>query len=81
MGTVGTQAVPPEYEEKLLYFEGDRAVEQVAQRGCGVSFSGNIPDLPGCGPVPPALGVPAPAGGLDKMISRDPFHPYHSVNL
>ena len=27
-----TQAVPSEYEEELLYFEGDRALEQAAQR-------------------------------------------------
>jgi len=30
--------------------EGDGALEQVAWRGCGVSFSGDIPDPPGCGP-------------------------------
>ena len=30
---------------------------------CGVSFSGDIPDLPGHGAVQPALGDPAWAGG------------------
>ena len=30
---VGTQEVPPQYEEKLLSCEGDRAVEQAAQGG------------------------------------------------
>jgi len=45
------QKVPAEHEEELLHFEGDRAPEQVAQRGCGVSFSGDIQDPPGCGPV------------------------------
>ena len=39
----------------------DRALEQVAQGGCGVSFSGDIPDLPGQGPVQPAVGDPASA--------------------
>jgi len=40
-------------------------LEQFAQGGCGVSFSGDIQDLPGQGPVQPAVGDPASAGGLD----------------
>ena len=50
---------------KLAIFEGDGALEQAAQGGCGVSFSGDIQDLPGQGPVQPAVGDPASAGGLD----------------
>jgi len=38
------EEVPPEDEEELLPSEGDGALEQAAQGGCGVSFSGNIPD-------------------------------------
>jgi len=38
--------------------------KQVAQRGCGVSFSGGIQDPPGPGPVQPAVGDPASAGGV-----------------
>ena len=43
----------------------DGALEQAAQGGCGVSFSGDTQDLPGEGPVQPAVGDPASAGGLD----------------
>jgi len=59
------QKVPSEHEEELLHSEGDVALEQVAQGGCGVSFSGDIQDPPGQGPVQPAVGDPALAGGLD----------------
>ena len=59
------QELPSEHEEKLLHSEGDGALAQAAQGGCGVSFSGDIPDLPGQGPVQPAVGDPASAGGLD----------------
>jgi len=41
----------------------DGALAQAAQRGCGVSFSGDIPAPPGHGAVPPAVGDPAWAGG------------------
>ena len=57
------QEVPSEHEEELLPSEGDRALAQAAQGGGGVSFSGDIPDPPGQGPVQPAVGDPASAGG------------------
>jgi len=45
--------------------EGDGALEQAAQGGCGVSFSGDIQDPPGQGPLQLTVGDPASAGGLD----------------
>ena len=41
------------------------ALEQAAQEGCEVSFSGDIQDPPGQDPVQPAVGDPASARGLD----------------
>jgi len=66
---------PSEHEEELLPSEGDGALAQAAQGGCGVSFSGDIQDPPGQGPAQPAVGDPASAGGLDYMTHRGPFQP------
>jgi len=52
------------HEDELLYFEGDGALDQAAQKGCGVYFSGDIQTPPGRGPVQSALGEPALAGGV-----------------
>ena len=59
------QEVPSECEEELLPSEGGGALEQAAQGGCGVSFSGDVQDPPGQGPVQSAVGDPGSAGGLD----------------
>ena len=64
MGTNWSIAVPAEHEEEL-HSEGDGALKQAAKGGCGVSFSGDIQDPPRRGPVQPAVGDPASAGGLD----------------
>ena len=60
---------------ELLWSTPDRALEQVAQGGCGVFFSGDIQDPPGRGPVQPAVGDPASAGGLDWVTHRGPSQP------
>jgi len=62
---IEAEEVPSEHEEELLPSEGDRALEQAAQGGCAVSFSRDIQDPPGQGPVQPAVGGPASAGWLD----------------
>jgi len=59
------EEAPAEHEEGLLPSEGDRALTQAAQGVCGVSFSGDIQDPPGQGPVQPAVGDPALARGLE----------------
>jgi len=60
------EETPAEHEEELLPSEGDAALEQAAQGGCGDSFSGDIQDPPGQGPVQPAVGDPASAGGWTR---------------
>lgn len=49
------QKVTYKHAKELLYFEGDGALEQVAQRGGGGSLSDDIQDLPVCFPAPPVL--------------------------
>ena len=46
---------------EYLPSEGDGALAQAAQGCCGVSFSGDIQDLPGQGPLQPAVGDPVSA--------------------
>jgi len=59
------EEVPAEHKEELLPSEGDGALAQAAQGGCEVSFSGDIQDPLGQGPLQPTVGNPASAGGLD----------------
>ena len=52
----------PEHQETLFDCEGDRALAQVAQGGCGVSLLGDTQKPSGHSPGQPALGHPAGAG-------------------
>ena len=63
MAQTEAEEVPAEHKEELLPSEGDGALAQAAQGGCGVSFFGDIPAPAGRGAVQPALGDPAWAGG------------------
>jgi len=58
-----------------------RSVAGAAQGGCGVPYSGDIQDPPGQGPLQPAVGDPAWAGGWTRCPTEVPSNPYHSVIL
>jgi len=75
------QEVPSEHEEEFLPSEGDRALEKAAQGGCGVSFSGDIQDLPGQGPLQPTVGDLLRQGVWTRWPTEVPSNPYHSVIL
>jgi len=49
----------------LVSIFGKEHVFSESQGGCGVSFSGDIQDPAGQGPLQSAVGDPASAGGLD----------------
>lgn len=55
-GQPGTQKLPFEHKEELIYYESNRALEHAAQRGYGASFAADIQDLTGCLSIPPAAG-------------------------
>ena len=59
--------------EELSYGKSDGALEQAAQRVCGVSFCGDTQDPSGCLPRATYCKEPALAGGLDSMIFGGPF--------
>lgn len=52
------QEVAPKYEEELLSCVHDWALEQIIQRGCGVSLIGDTQKLSRWYPVPCALELP-----------------------
>jgi len=73
--------VPYKHEEELLYCEGGGALAQSAQRGGGVSFSGDTQNPAGCFPVQPAVGNLFYSKELDLMTSRGTSSLYNSVIL
>ena len=59
--------------EEFCYGKGDKALEPVAQRDCGVSCYGDTQDLSGCLRVRPIVGNLLLAGGW--ACSTGPFLP------
>jgi len=59
----------------FFHCEGDRALAQVAQKGCGVPMLGDIQKPSRHGPEQLAIDGLALAEGLDKMTSGHPFQP------
>lgn len=51
----GTQGVPYEHEERLFYFEDDRALKQTVQRDGGILLSGDTKNPPGHFPLKPTV--------------------------
>lgn len=45
MSESDSHEVPPENEDELLYCVGDHALKQLAQKGCGFSFTGDMQEL------------------------------------
>lgn len=70
---IDAQEVPPGHEEEL-YCADDHAVEQISQRGCGVSLPGDTQELPGHNPVSCALRLPC-LRRLDHMSHCGPQVP------
>lgn len=66
--------VPFEHEEKFIYCEGYRALEQAAQISGAVPFSADIQNPPGCFPVQHTVGN-CFGRGLGWGIYRGPFQP------
>ncbi|KFV71411.1 L-fucose kinase, partial [Dryobates pubescens] len=60
----GTQEAPFEQEEELVWCEGAGGLEQAAQRGCGVSFSGQLQPLLAIVTLGKLLWVPCLSRGL-----------------
>jgi len=69
-----TQEVPSEHKETLCYTECDRALAQVAQRGCEASILADIQKPSGHGPR--KTRALCEQRGLDHMTSRGPFQPH-----
>lgn len=68
----------------FFYCVGAQTLEHVAHRCCGVSTLGDVQNLTGHGPGPPALGDPALSSGLNWMVLSGPIEPqlfYDPVKL
>lgn len=64
-------------------FEGNRALEKGAWRGCGIFSSGNAQNLPGYSTVEPTIAKPVVLAGLGHMLctTEEKYRPYNPAAL
>ena len=67
--------------ENFVMLKGDGALEQVSQRGCGVSFYGGIQDLSGCLSMLPIVGYLLQQGDWTRGSLEVTSNPYSSEIL
>lgn len=54
-----TQEVPSEHQKALFYWEGDKELLQITQRGAGLPILADTQTFSGCDPRQLVLGSPA----------------------
>ena len=81
MAKNGSHEVLHQHVKELLHGKGDGALEQAAQGGCAVSFSGDIQGPSGCLPGQPAVENLLRQGGWTQCSLKVPSNLYDSVSL
>lgn len=61
----GNQKIPNRYKENLFNYKGGQLLEQVAHKGCKISFFREIQNLTGQVPEQPDLIVPVLTRGVE----------------
>jgi len=67
--------IPLKHKKKLLCWEGDHILEEVAQRGCSISTLGDTQNPTGHGPGQLVVGDPAWSRGVGLDDLRGAFPP------
>lgn len=66
---------PPKHDKEFLYCVGDHSLEQVTQRGYGVSLTGDTRELAGHNPVPSCGRGPVPCFVTIPAATKLHLHP------